>query len=383
MLRPNGQRPSLILHLRDTHEVGGPGKTILETHRAIDPMRFSLHLAVFLSRGESGDTPFAKAAEEYGLPVHIIRGRSQYDPRLVWRLARLIETLNVDILHSHDVRSDVLAYLASGLRSVPIVTTLHGWIGNTAKRRFMNRLDRRLVRRFDAVIAVSERMRAELIGAGADPNRTLLLHNAIVFERYRRTGRGGRLSELLGTTPQKPVVGCIGRLSPEKGQVDLLEALRILATGGRRVSTVFAGDGPDRRVLTDRVHALALDGFVYFLGHVARPQEILEDIDLLVLPSHTEGLPNSALEALAMDVPVLATRVGGTPEVVQDGLSGRLVPARSPNALAAGMLDFLGHREAWSQMAKRGRELVEAEFGFTNRTRKLEAVYGDLLSRSA
>jgi len=105
----------------------------------------------------------------------------------------------------------------------------------------------------------------------------------------------------------------------------------------------------------------------------------LEESDLFVLPSHTEGLPNAALEALLMEVPVLATSVGGTPEVVIDGQTGRLVPPRSPADLARQIMDFVGHRTAWKDMALRGRAMVEREFSFEERTRKLEAVYSTLI----
>ena len=101
----------------------------------------------------------------------------------------------------------------------------------------------------------------------------------------------------------------------------------------------------------------------------------------MVLPSHTEGLPNAALEALAMDVPVLATAVGGTPEVITDGETGRLVPPSAPAALASAMSDFLAHRERWQQWATAGRRTVEQRFDFRARTRKMEAIYEELAGR--
>ena len=126
---------------------------------------------------------------------------------------------------------------------------------------------------------------------------------------------------------------------------------------------------------------LGLTDLVHFVGYVDQPQRVLEETDLMVLPSHTEGLPNAALEALAMGVPVLATAVGGTPEVVIDGETGRLVPPGAPEALAREMLHFLEHRDTWRQMAARGRQAVENHFDFTARTRKIEALYESLSAR--
>jgi glycosyltransferase involved in cell wall biosynthesis len=174
------------------------------------------------------------------------------------------------------------------------------------------------------------------------------------------------------------VIATIGRLSAEKGHRDLIEALGILAARGTRVSAVLAGDGPERPLLTQRIQALGLQDSVHLVGYISQPQRILEETDLMVLPSHTEGLPNAALEALTMEVPVLATRVGGTPEVITDGETGRLVEARAPDALADAIADFVANPRQWKCMALKGRAVVERQFNFESRTRKLEAIYAEL-----
>lgn len=367
-----------ILELRDTHEIGGPGKTILETFREIDATRFDTHLAVFLTRTETDDTPFLRAARSSGMPVHVIRGFNQYDPLLVAGLAGLVRRLGVDIVHAHEVKSDAVAYLASRFRPAAVVTTLHGWIGNSARQKALIALDRRLVTRLDAVIAVSREIQAAAAAAGVAPGNLHLLHNAVVLEKYTRSGQTGILNALLGRALPSPVVASIGRLSPEKGHADLVTALGIAANRGHRFSTVLVGDGPERPRLLSMVRELGLEDWVHFTGYLDQPQRVLEEVDLAVLPSHTEGLPNAALEALAMSVPVLATRVGGTPEVVRDGETGRLVEPRAPEALAGALLDFTANRSAWRQCAERGRRLVERDFNFAARTRRLEQVYMDV-----
>lgn len=376
-------RPINVLHLRDTYEIGGPGKTILETYRAIDASRFRLSLGVFVTGEETAETPFVAAARASGMPVRFIRGRNQYDPRMIRQVADLARSLDVDILHAHEVKSDVIAFLASKLHPVAIMTTVHGWIGNSAKQRFMGAVDRRVIRKFDRVVAVSGQIREHLASAGVPDERLSLLHNAIVVERYRRTGARGFLAQLGGEPLAGPVLASIGRISPEKGQADLVEALGILKAQGRAVSAVLAGDGPDRASITARIRALGLEASVRLPGYVDPPQRILEETDLMVLPSHTEGLPNVVLEALAMEVPVLATRVGGTPEIVTDGETGRLVEPRSPAALAAAIGDFLANPAPWREMARRGRERVETRFDFQARTRRLEDLYSALAARGA
>jgi glycosyltransferase involved in cell wall biosynthesis len=244
-------------------------------------------------------------------------------------------------------------------------------------------VDEFFVKRFHRVIAVSEQLRDLMLRAGVRRDRLVLLHNAIVLDNYRRTGRRGLVAELTGRPVQAPLIASIGRISHEKGQVDLVEALAIVVARGFVVSAVFAGDGPARAAVAERVRALGLEDSVHMPGYVSQPQRILEEADLMVLPSYTEGLPNAALEALAMDVPVLATRVGGTPEVLTDGQTGRLVEPGSPRALAEGIIDFLSDRPRWKAMAARGHEMVGARFDFVTRTRRLEAIYDELAIQGA
>lgn len=368
-----------VLDLRDTYEIGGPGKTILETYRFIDRRRFDLHLGVFLLEGESDDSPFLREARAVGMPVHLIRGGSRFDPRLVTRTAALTRALAVDILHAHEVKSDVISWAARPLCRRPIVTTMHGWIANSPKQRAFVALDKAVARRYDCVIAVSNRIRQDLLDAGVPENRIRLVHNAIVPERYRRTGERGRLAAIAGREVPGPVLLAVGRLSAEKGHADLLDAVALVCGRGRRISLVLAGDGPERGRLEARVRDLGIADQVVFAGYVDGPQRLLEEADLAVLPSHTEGLPNAALEALIMDVPVLATRVGGTPEVIDDGVTGRLVPARDAAALATGIDEFLAQRDAWTQMAVRGHQVVLNRFDFRARTRKVEELYCEML----
>jgi glycosyltransferase involved in cell wall biosynthesis len=259
------------------------------------------------------------------------------------------------------------------------VTTLHGWIGNSRKQRLLIAVDKRLVRSFDLVIAVSGTIQRQVAAAGVPTDRVRLLHNGIVLERYRKTGTKGFLADAIGRAPAGPVLTCIGRLSREKGHADLIDALATLAKRGQVFTAILAGDGPEQPRLVERIHAHCLDDSVHLIGYVDRPERILEESDLAVLPSHTEGLPNAALEAMAMGVPVLATRVGGTPEVITDGETGRLVAARSPSALADAIGAFLDNPLPWRQMACRGRAMVEQHFDFATRTLKLEAMYTHLI----
>lgn len=370
-----------MLDLRDTYEIGGPGKTILETYRFIDRSRFDLHLGVYMTPREGTETPFLVEARRYGMPVHLVRGMNQFDPRLITRTASLVASLGIDIVHAHEAKSDVIAWLAAKLHRVPLVTTLHGWIGNTPRQRAFIAIDKQVVRRFDLVLPVSARIRQDLLEAGVRPERIRLVHNAIVMDRYQRTGQRGVLASIVGRDLPAPILVCIGRLSAEKGHADFIEALALLRQRGHSISAVLAGDGPERGRLERRVAELGLGDSVMLPGYIDRPQRLLEEAHLMVLPSHTEGLPNAALEALAMNVPVLATAVGGTPEVIEDGVTGRLVPPRDPVAMASAVEHFLANRDVWSATAARGRDATAQRFDFGARTRRIEEIYAEVAGR--
>ena len=328
----HARRRIRVLDLRDTHEIGGPGKTILETFRAADASRFDLRIGIYVAPGEPTDTAYVRAARELGMPIHFLPGSHPYDPRLVWRTAALVRREAIDIIHAHEVKSDVIMYLASFLRRVPIMTTVHGYIANSRKQHTLVAVDKKVIARLDRAVVVSAKLRDDLLAAGVPATVLRLVHNALVIENYRRTGARGQLAALVGRPVPAPVLVSIGRLSREKGHADLLQALALVAGQGLACSLVVAGDGPERSALEGQARELGIGDRVLFPGYVSRPQQVLEEADLMVLPSHTEGLPNAALEALAMDVPVLATAVGGTPEVITDGETGRLVPPSAPAA---------------------------------------------------
>ena len=300
------------------------------------------------------------------MPVHFIRGFNQYDPRMIWRVAELVKALDIDIVSAHEVKSDVIAYLASLLRP-------------RRDRDHAARLDRQQpeaaavhrARPADRprVSIASSRSPAQHSRRG--PRRAVPAgQGAAAAQRHRHRAlrrapaARGFLAELLGRPVAGPVIASIGRLSPEKGprgsDRGAGDRRPRAAAACRRCwwATARSGRGSSRRG-SGRSDCRTS---VHFPGYLERPERVLEETDLVVLPSHTEGLPNAALEALAMEVPVLATRVGGTPEVITDGETGRLVEPRVAGG-AGRRADGLPRRPAAVEaMARRGRRRSRAEF---------------------
>lgn len=368
-----------VLHLRDSPWFDGPGRTIVETARQIDPAQVRMHVAAF-QPANSELTPFAEEAARRGVTLLPVLERSALDARTIGQVVSLIDRLEIDVLHAHELRSDLLAMLCRARRPVKLVTTAHGWIGNSRKRRWLNALDRQLMRFYDRVIAVSGRVREDLLRAGVKGGRIELLHNCLMLDEYAPGSDPDILRGTLGLGRETSIVASIGRLSPEKGQSDFLRAARAVLDKGINAHFVFIGKGPEESRLRNLAEALGLSERVSFLGYRADMQVLYRGVDLVVQSSYTEGLPNVILEALWMQVPVVATRVGGTGEIIEDGVSGRLVPPGDEAALAEGMAAVLSDTASRQRFRDNGVEVIRSRFDFRQRTERMMSIYGDVTS---
>ncbi len=207
-----------VLHLRDTDDVGGPGKTIIETACRTDAAAFSQKVAVYRLPGEPRST-FEETALARGCEVVSISSAHPYDPRVVLAVRAAVRQYGIHLVHSHDYRSDLITWALRRMMRVPVMTTVHGWITNSAKSRVMVGLSQKALRSFDRVVAVSEGTKRRVLACGVPPDRITVIHNAIVTEDYD-PGRHppGYLRQRFGLPDGAVLVGSVGRLSPEKGQ---------------------------------------------------------------------------------------------------------------------------------------------------------------------
>lgn len=364
-----------VLHLRDTDRICGPGKTILETAAHIDSDRFDLRIGLFLDTKER-DNLYHREVVRRGFAVVPLRSPWPYDPSLVARIVRYVEDNRIHIIHSHEYKSDLLTYMVTWMTPVIAVTTQHGWIRNTLKSKLVIALQRMVLPSFDCVLAVSEKMRRDLVSIGVPPQRIELIYNAVVTEKYVPDfSRGDALKSSLGLPPDSVLVGNIGRLSPEKGQGDFIAAAKILAAQRGDLHYVLAGDGPDRQRLERQVSEAGLDERVFFLGNVQDMLPVYDGLDIVALTSYTEGFPNVVLESMCMEKPVLATMVGGTGEIVQHKETGILVECGRPDLVAEGIQFLLEHPGLRDRMVDRAKQVVSRDFAFQSRTSKVEDLY--------
>lgn len=284
------------------------------------------------------------------------------DPAHLSALVRVIRRNRVQLIHSHLFGNDLYGFLASCLTGCQIIHTIHGWDSfRSCRRRVAYRL---MAMRAARVVAVSELLEAEFrrrIGIRKD--KLLVIHNGIDVEGYKDLGDRQALRRGLGLPPGGPLVGMVGNIKPVKGIDVLLESVPAILS--RHPSATFLivggtypGYEPYRASLDEIIERLGIRGQVVLVGVSEAIPQILATLDVYVVPSRSEGLSLALLEAMASGLPVVATAVGGTPGVVQDGVSGLLVPPESPSDLALAICRVLDQPVLAHQLRQAARKWV-------------------------
>ena len=306
------------------------------------------------------------------------------------RLARLIRRERPDILHTHTAKAGTIgrvAALLAGRRGPPIVVhTFHGHVlrgyFGPLRSHFFRLLERWLAARTTALIAVSPQVRDDLVALGvAPPERFVVVRLGIELEERVAAGHDGRAESrrYLGIEPDRFAVGWIGRMTAVKRTDDVLVAFKRLREEGIDAVLCMVGDGPDRPELERRAHELGVVRHTLFLGYQADVAPFYAAFDALVLPSSNEGTPVSAIEALAAGRPVVATRVGGVPDVVQEGRDGFLVDPGATDDLAERLTRLARDPDLRERMGAAGRERVLPRYAVARLIDDVDRLYRSLL----
>jgi len=333
----------------------------------------------FLSFPEDGCCrAFLAEVGRRGFGAQMLRNDSPRVLAVVRELAGLLRQVGADVLCCHGYKADLLGGWAARRAMVPVVAVSRGWTGESRRVRFYEALDRWALRRADRVVGVSEGQAAKVRRAGVSAERLVVIRNAIRADRFAGPDPIAR-EELQAYFPKRRrrIVAAAGRLSPEKGFDVLVEAARRVAEVDPEVGFIHFGDGPQREPIVRQVEAAGLNGSFVLAGFRGDLDRLFPSFDLVVLPSWTEGLPNVALEALAAEVPVVATAVGGTPEVVGEG-HGHLVPPGNPEMLALRIHEMLADEAERQAMGRRGRAFVTEHFAFEAQARDYLRLFEEL-----
>ena len=374
-------RPSrsiTILDLRDSPWVDGPGRTILDCAESLQGQGFRFLIGTFV-HVSGKESAYVTEARRRNLEVVLLQESGQFDWRILTQLRAIMDSNHIDVVHTHDPRTNVIGLICAWLQGKPVVTTVHGWIANTFKRKVYRAIDKFFLRFFDAIISVSERTRELIRKAWIADRKITVISNALKIEHYQPNRQDRTFRHELGLDDQTALIANIGRLSPEKGHMDFLVAAGEVVREFQNVRFVLIGTGPEQDRLEKFVGASGLATYVHFAGYRTDMISIYNSLDLVVQSSYTEGMPNVVLEALLMEVPVIASDVGGTAEVMDNGRNGLLNQPGNPAQLAKDICDFLADREQLQRCTRQGRSSILDRFDHRKRVQKLSQLYQSLM----
>lgn len=361
---------------------GGPDKTIFNSPRYLWSAGYRTVCAYMHPPNDPGFEQLRRKAREANAPLVSIHDRGAWDWRVVTQYLAICRRERVSIWHGHDYKSNVLGLLVRQFWPMHLVTTVHGWVKHTRRTPLYYRIDRLCLPRYESVICVSDDLRERALECGVPQDRCLLIENGIDTVEFSRQASIAAAKQREGLQ-DRFTIGAVGRLSAEKGFDLLIRAAHELILRGLDIQVIIAGDGEAESELMHLIHELQLQDRVRLLGYRSDVRGLYEAMDLFVLSSLREGLPNVVLEAMAMEAPVLATRVAGIPRLVQDGDNGMLIDSGSVEQLAESIGKLFKDATLRARLAAGGRQTVVNHFNFATRMTKIQAIYDRLLSRPA
>ena len=372
-------RPIRVLELRSVFGTGGgPDKTILASARR-DESEVALTVC-YLRHRDDAVFPIGEMAKDLGDEYIEIKERHSLDPAVWPALRQIARERQINIVHGHEYKTDLLAYaLAKAEKIIPLATA-HGWTGHSKRERFLYYpADKRLLAFFPKVIAVSGEIRQTLIRTGSRPERVEVVLNGIDPARFRydpQLRAEARQRFVIG--PGDLAIGAVGRLEPQKRFDLLIEAFGSIRQNYPTAKLLIAGDGSLKGPLDEQIRRAGLDNDVRLVGHV----DVIpfhHALDLFVQSSDYEGTPNVVLEAMALESPVVATDVGGTSELALHGVHALIVQPRRTDELRDAMAQALADPAARLGRVRAARTRVEQELSFDRRMARVNAIYRELM----
>jgi glycosyltransferase involved in cell wall biosynthesis len=376
----SAESPIEVLHVRIvTGAGGGPEKTILNSARHFSGTRYRETACWIHAPGDPGIALLEARAKESHCPFVAIADPHPFDVRTLARMASLCRERSIRIWHGHDYKSNLFGVLLARLCGLSLVTTVHGWVHHTARTPFYFAVDRFSLRRYAQVVAVSTDLYAECRELGVPEDRLTLVENAVDTEEFKARANHGSAHHR--PAQRRLVVGAVGRLAEEKGFHLLVEAVERAVDAGADLELRIAGEGDEEPRLRARIAASRHGDRMRLLGYRTDVRALFEEMDVFALSSIREGLPNVVLEAMAMEVPVLATRCGGLETFGRDGEDMLLVAPGSAEELERGLLRLATDAPLRARLARTARARVEREFSFARRMERFVGIYDRALAR--
>jgi len=380
-----------VLRIVGRLNIGGPALHVINLGRRLDPIRFQQVLVV--GSEQEGEGSLLTQARSQGIEPVVLREMvtaltpQPRDLVALVKLCRLIRRTKPDIVHTHTAKAGFLGRVAAWLCGVPVIVhtyhghVLRGYFGPVTTGLIRN-LERLLGFVTDRVVTVSPQLKSELAAHGvARPEKICVIPLGLELEPFVSSPRkGGELRRELGLAATDPLVGIVGRIVPIKNHTLFLHAAARIVRRFDRCGFVVVGDGPLRRQTEEIARELGIGDRVWFLGWRFDLPRVYSDLDALVVSSDNEGTPVAAIEAMAAGCPVVATRVGGLPDLVLHEFTGLLVPPGDSEALAVAVMRVLNEPELVGRMTTEARALAPRRFGADRLAQDMATLYEELLA---
>ncbi len=380
-----------ILTLVEATTVNAVARNMFEFHRAVNELRqqsadaptIELSLVTFDRAGTSAE--FVSAVHDAGIEIDVILERGRFDRSVIRALGKIVAQRSPDIIVTHQVKSHFLVKLSGLRKKYPWVAFNHGYTTTDRKMLLYNRLDRWSLPRADRVVTVCEAFAKQLVNMGVPRARIHVQHNSMRPQPAVSAEAMYAFRRKLGVKNDERMILAVGRLSKEKAQIDLLHAFKKLSDTHAEISArvVIVGDGPERAPLEAAAASLGISDRVVFTGQVKDVGVYYAAADVLANPSDSEGSPYVLLEAMAANLPIVATAVGGVPEMVKNNQTALLVPAGDPQAMADAIARVLGDEQLAQRLAASAATLGFLRFSPENYVCSLAKLYSEVISRRA
>ena len=355
-----------IIHLTASPFFGGPERQMIELAKTLRREKRNVE-TFFASFAENGNArPFFDEAVQAGFESLMLQNDMPHLWAAAKELTRLFREKQIDLALLHGHKARMVGYWAARKDQIPCIGVSRGWTTENWKIKIYNRLDKWMHRRMDHVVCVSQGQAEKVIRSGTPRERITVIHNAIRTERFKEISPPEYRQKLERLFPVAPkfILGDAGRLSPEKGFDLLITATANLVKEGIPVGLVIFGEGFLREPLQKQIDALGVSDSVRLPGFTDELDQFMPHFDVFVQSSHTEGLPNVLLEAMAARTAVVATEVGGTNEVIVEGETGLMVPPNQTDQLTKAIQTVLQDDSLRHLMGENGRKRVEEQFTF-------------------
>jgi len=369
----------------EANSVTGPAKNLLEFAirsrsggGGIEPVELSV---IAYRRGEEPESAFVNAAREAGVPVDVAWEKGRFDTAVIQRLKEIVQQHNADIVQTHNVKSHFLMRWSGIWKTLPWVAFHHGYTAENLNMRIYNLANRWSLRAARQVVTVCGPFVDLLVAQGVPRERIRVRHNSVAKFTPPDPAAVAAARAAIPVAEGSRLVLSVGRLSSEKGHADLLQAMTELR--GARVHLVIIGDGVDRAALEKLRTEKNLEGDVSFLGLQPDVRPYYGLADVVVLPSHSEGSPNVLLEAMAAGCAIVATAVGGVPEIARDNETALLVKPHAPLEMARAIERLLADPALGRRLGEKSRHLAETEYSPDAYRRSMVELYEQVLETRA